>query len=107
MIEDCTGAFDTIESAQEFFSILQASVDAALTDIETDLDQARVSHDNRRTQALELALYKTTQLSGSIHKSSRILNDLRTLRRLLFAERQKADVLALRASPAATASDSA
>lgn len=101
MIEDRTGAFDTIESAQEFFSILEASVDAALSDIATDLDQARLSRDTRRTQALELALYKTTQLSGSIQKSSRILNDLRTLRRLLFAERQKAERQERRTVPTA------
>lgn len=84
-----TGAFDTIESAQEFFAILQASIDAALGDIRSDLDDARLHHNNRRTQALELALYKTTQLAGSVQKSARILNDLRSLRRLLFAERSE------------------
>ena len=43
--------------------------------------------DARRVEALNLAHYKMSQLSSHMHKSRRALNDLRTIRRLLFAER--------------------
>jgi division protein CdvB (Snf7/Vps24/ESCRT-III family) len=38
-------------------------------------------------EALGVALLKMNQLSTHMQKSRRILNDLRTLRRLLFQER--------------------
>jgi hypothetical protein len=42
----------------------------------------------RQTRALNLALYKLAQLSTQMHKSRRALNDLRTIRRLLFTARE-------------------
>ena len=42
-------------------------------------------------RALNLALYKLTQLATNMHKSRRALNDLRSIRRLLFTERELDD----------------
>ena len=44
--------------------------------------------EDRRIQALSLAVYKINKLADHVHKSGRMLNDLRTLRRLLYGERQ-------------------
>ena len=42
---------------------------------------------SRRLDAIRVALYSLGKLENHIRQSSRILNDLRTLRRLLVAER--------------------
>ena len=44
----------------------------------------------RRLEALQLVAYKLDRLAWHIDGSRRILNDLRTLRRLLLGERQRA-----------------
>jgi hypothetical protein len=44
-------------------------------------------------RALNLALYKLTLLAAQMHKSRRALNDLRSIRRLLFTERELDDDL--------------
>jgi hypothetical protein len=41
---------------------------------------------------LNLALFKLTQLATQMHKSRRALNDLRSIRRLLFTERELDDI---------------
>jgi hypothetical protein len=51
------------------------------------LRDAESSADERQIRALNLALYKLTQLESQMHKSRRALNDLRSIRRLLFTER--------------------
>ena len=45
----------------------------------------------RRQEALRLVAHNLSQLSVHITKSRRILNDLRTLRRLLLEERRSVD----------------
>ena len=80
--------FDTIESAQDFIQLLEDSTREALLDVERDLAAATSAGEERRLQALSLAVYKINKLTDHLHKSGRILNDLRTLRRLLYAERQ-------------------
>ena len=79
--------FDSIESAHEFVALLQTSMDEAVRDLQGLLEAASTEQDERRAQALSLALYKINQLSVHMHKSRRILNDLRTIRILLFQER--------------------
>jgi hypothetical protein len=79
--------FESIESAQEFMELLLATIDETVADVERDRETAVAESDERRVQALEMALYKLRLLDGHTQKSRRILNDLRTLRRLLFSER--------------------
>jgi hypothetical protein len=79
--------FASIESAHEFVALLQTTMDEAIADLQELLATANTEQDERRTQALNLALYKINQLSVHMQKSRRILNDLRSLRILLFQER--------------------
>lgn len=79
--------FDSIESAYEFIALLEESIEDAVRDVKDHVETAKADQDERRMEALTLALYKMSQLSAHTHKSRRILNDLRTIRRLLFHER--------------------
>jgi hypothetical protein len=87
MAEEAGGPFESIESAREFMDLLQESVQEALREVEELLAEAANDAQPRRGQALLLVLHKLKQLSSYTHKNQRILNDLRTLRRLLFDER--------------------
>jgi hypothetical protein len=87
MAQEPSGPFESIESAREFMDLLQDAVQEALRDVEELRASAANDVQGRREQAVLLVLHKLKQLSVSTHKSQRILNDLRTLRRLLFDER--------------------
>ena len=56
--------------------------------MEADIAVAEAEGAERRKQALQLVSYNLAKLSLHITASRRIMNDLRTLRRLLLAERQ-------------------
>jgi hypothetical protein len=77
-------AFETIEGTQEYVQLLREAIDEALRDAESDL--AAASRERHR-DALRLVAYKLHQLQTHMAASSRLLNDLRTLRRLLLQER--------------------
>jgi hypothetical protein len=79
--------FDSIESAYDFVSLFSDSVAAAKRDIESDMQRELKSDAPRRLDALRLAAYNLEKLELHLNKSRRILNDLRSLRRLLFEER--------------------
>jgi hypothetical protein len=79
--------FENIEGAQEYLRLLGAAVLDARHDIEADARAQEGSEPQRRLQALRLVLYKLEQLEKHVKTSNRILNDLRTLRRLLLEER--------------------
>jgi hypothetical protein len=79
--------FDSIESAHEFVAFLAGRVEEAIKEVQGHSDQAKAEGNERRIEALAVALLKMNQLSTHLQKSRRILNDLRTLRRLLFQER--------------------
>jgi hypothetical protein len=82
--------FDNIESALEYVNYLLAATQEAHTQIETEIDRATEAKlARRRKEALQLVSYKLARLTSHMAKSRRILNDLRTLRRLLLDERQK------------------
>jgi predicted nuclease of restriction endonuclease-like RecB superfamily len=87
MNSEPTRPFDSIESAHEFIALLEESIGDAVRDVKDHAQQASQQQDARSVEALNLALYKMSQLSSHMHKSRRILNDLRTIRRLLFQER--------------------
>jgi hypothetical protein len=77
--------FESIEGAQEFVELLAEAIEEARKDIEAEI---AAQQPERRMQALQLGSYNLAKLSLHIGTSRRILNDLRTLRRLLLQERQ-------------------
>jgi hypothetical protein len=79
--------FSTIESAQEFVKLLTKAVHDAKRELEASIESESGLHESRRLDAFQVALYSLTKLETHMHQSSRILNDLRTLRRLLLAKR--------------------
>jgi hypothetical protein len=79
--------FDSIEDAHEFMTLMAQTVFETKLEIEADVARESSSNYPRRTEAMKLALYTLTRLEFHMDRSRRILNDLRTLRRLLFEER--------------------
>jgi len=79
--------FDSIESAYEFMGLLRESLEEAYAEIQTDTETALTAGAERRVQALRLVDFKLHQLRQHVLASLVILNDLRTLRRLLLGER--------------------
>ncbi len=80
--------FDNIESALEYVNHLLEATREAKDQIETEILRAANPQLARRKQALQLVNYKLDKLSSHVAISRRILNDLRTLRRLLLEERK-------------------
>jgi len=79
--------FDNIEGSHEYVALLAEAVDEARRDVEADIAAADRDGAERRKQALLLVSYNLAKLNLHITAGRRILNDLRTLRRLLLAER--------------------
>lgn len=79
--------FDSIEGSHEYVRMLAESLDEARRDVEEELAAAEKERADRRKEALLLVSYNLAKLNLHITSSRRILNDLRTLRRLLLAER--------------------
>jgi hypothetical protein len=80
--------FDSIEGSQEYVSLLAEAIEEARRDVDADIAVALTEGADRRREALQLVSYNLAKLTLHITTSRRILNDLRTLRRLLLAERQ-------------------
>lgn len=87
MNHEMENTFDSIESAREFIALLTEAIVEAKHDVEADVERESVSKASRRVEALRLTLYNVEKLEFHMNKSRRILNDLRSLRRLLFEER--------------------
>lgn len=81
--------FDSIESSLEYVRLLAQAVDDAVSEIEEDIRQAELEGGDRRLNALQLVGYKLERLRDHMTASRRLLNDLRTLRRLLLGERRQ------------------
>ncbi len=79
--------FESIESAHEFVTMLSEEITEAKREIEEHIQLASQSPNLRSKDALQIAHYNLLKLEGHLNNSSRILNDLRTLRRLMFSER--------------------
>ncbi len=79
--------FDSIEDAHEYLTLLAQTIFETKLEIEADVQRESSSNYPRRTEALKLAVYTLSRLEFHMSRSRRILNDLRTLRRLLFEER--------------------
>jgi hypothetical protein len=86
--------FDSIESAQDFMSVLAVTILDEMKDLKRDYGLALRDGQERRGRALELAIFKLKTLSCYIQKSRRTLNDLRMLRRLILNERLTIEQLA-------------
>ncbi len=87
MNQESGSPFDSIEDAHDFMTLLAQTVFETKLDIEADVQRESSSTFPRRAEALKLALYTLERLEFHMLRSRRILNDLRTLRRLLFEER--------------------
>jgi hypothetical protein len=85
--------FDSIENAHDYVRLLIDAVVEARRDIEPDIATAAESKMTRRVEALRLVQHKLDRLEQHLKACGRVLNDLRSLRRLLLEER---------AEPAAT-----
>ena len=79
--------FDSIEGSHEYVLMLAESLAEARREVEEEIAVAMREGAERRKEALMLASYNLTKLDVHITSCRRILNDLRTLRRLLLAER--------------------
>jgi DNA repair exonuclease SbcCD ATPase subunit len=79
--------FDNIESAQKYLTLLSQGLQEATQNAEGDILGEANSQISRRRDALRLVAYKLEKLEQHIKASRRLLNDLRTLRRLLLGER--------------------
>jgi len=79
--------FDSIESSHAFITLLSQVVLETKRELEGDVQREQNSSLPRRLRALEIVECKLEILESHLEQSRRILNDLRSLRRLLFAER--------------------
>jgi|SRR5271165_346807 len=79
--------FGSIEDAHDFMTLMAQTVFETKLEIEADVQRESSSNYPRRAEALKLTLYTLSRLEFHMQRSQRILNDLRTLRRLLFEER--------------------
>jgi hypothetical protein len=70
--------------------LLAEAIDEAVASIDEEIALAAAEGAARREEALKLVAFKLAKLRDHVTQSRRILNDLRTLRRLLMAERREA-----------------
>ena len=83
--------FTNIESAYQYIALLREALDDAYSSVEEDADAARATPGaERRVEAFRLVTHKLNQLRPLLLESLILLNDLRTLRRLLLGERARA-----------------
>jgi hypothetical protein len=82
--------FDSIEGAYDYVSLLCQSLEEARESILEDVAKARETGAKRRLDALKIVTYKLDRLEDHLVAGRRLLNDLRTLRRLLLEERHGA-----------------
>ena len=80
--------FDSIEGSYQYVDMLSEAIEEARRDVEDEVALAEKENAERRKQGLLLVSYNLAKLERNMTTSRRILNDLRTLRRVLLAERQ-------------------
>jgi hypothetical protein len=78
--------FDSVESAHHYVALLVEAIADARRDIEADMELAVSAGTTRQVEALRLVEHKLSQLAAHMHSSSRLLNDLGLLRRLLLGQ---------------------
>jgi len=80
--------FATIESAQQFVKLLIEAIEESRRDVDADIASSERNRSKRNKQALHLVSTNLAKLSQCMTTSRRILNHLKTLRRLLLEERR-------------------
>lgn len=88
--------FDSIESAHEFLALFSQVVVETKREIEAYLQKEMSLNTSRRLEALQIIAYLLETLDSDVASSRRILNDLRSLRRLLLGERASGTIAAAR-----------
>ena len=89
MAKAIVSPFDTIESAHTFVQLLYTTLADTKKELSGDVDREPTGGPNRRRDALLVAAYNVERLEYHLTRSARLLNDLRTIRRLLLEERTK------------------
>jgi hypothetical protein len=79
--------FDSVENTQEYFKLLAETLLELESEIEGELRAAHAAKSVRRVEALHLVSFKLRKLEEHLKACSPLLNDLRSLRRLLLNER--------------------
>jgi hypothetical protein len=92
--------FDSIEGAHEYVALLCAEIVETRRALDEDVAQATRDGATRRLEALQLVTYKLERLQHHMESGRRLLNDLRSLRRLLLSERLLAPEPRPRPAPA-------
>jgi hypothetical protein len=80
--------FDSLEGSLEYIALLAEVIEEARQDVDAEIALAVAESAERRREALQLVAYNLAKLNLHMTTSRRILNDLRTLRRLLLDERR-------------------
>lgn len=80
--------FDNIESAQQFVELLIEAIKESKHDVDAELTKSEDNPTERQKEALRLVSETLERLTTHMTASHRILNDLRSLRRMLLEERQ-------------------
>ncbi len=78
--------FDSIEGSHRYLALLAEAIEEAQTDIDSEIATSISEQASRRTEALQLVAFNLNKLNSHITASRRILNDLRSLQRLLIDE---------------------
>ncbi len=78
--------FDNIESARQFVELLIEAIEESRRDVDADIALSEGNHSGRNKKALQLVSANLGKLSQHMATSRRILNHLKTLRRLLLQE---------------------
>ena len=81
-------SFDNIESAGQFVELLIEAIEESRRDVDADMALSEGNHSGRSKKALKLVSANLAKLSQHMTTSRRILNHLKTLRRLLLQERR-------------------
>ena len=87
MSDPLQNPFDSVENAHQYVRLLVEAIAEAKSEIEADLGEAAQVRSERRMEALQVVQFKLAKLEQHLKASSRLLNDLRSLRRLLLDER--------------------
>jgi hypothetical protein len=78
--------FESIDSAKRRIELMIGDVMISRAELDSDIAEAARDNAMRRRDALLVVAHQLTLHSAHLTNSSSILNDLRSLRRLLLAE---------------------
>jgi hypothetical protein len=83
-MHDVEGPFGSVDAAHEYVGLLREAVAETRIGLADDSAQADREGATRRLEALRLVAHKLERLERHLEASRSLLNDLRTLRRLLL-----------------------